>query len=283
MRAWAYAVASLFACLPLLAAPPDPWARVPPLPTGCYGADGFAQTLQAARESVARDRARQETVNRELSDRAKTVDPMELARRQQQYMMEHPQEAMQMMQDSQRLGETATDAGLLDDANRKKLETELREIDGRYRAAMDRAIGPLDAKFKELDARAQTQLVPLGEMWDYPAWAIQEWNQLTLAENAAYEKVCAEWWAATGPYHGWLRRYRAHLVEDQIPYREESERVAAGFLVVLVGTPTASFEPTATLVALEEYMGKTAEVLARRRPEPGRTREKGILELPPRR
>jgi hypothetical protein len=34
------------------------------------------------------------------------------------------------------------------------------------------------------------------------------------------EKVCTEWWAASGPYRGWLASYRQHLAA-RIPMQEE--------------------------------------------------------------
>lgn len=254
---------------PLAAASPsEPWAREPAFPTSCYQeSDDFDQRLTAAREAVEGDRDLQRNLNQKLSDQLKEIDPMELASRQQQYMMDHPQEAMALMQRNLDVGQEGTAAALRNNEDRERLVQELEEIDTRYRAALDAQVGPFVAKFKDLDARAQEDLVGVGEMWAYAPWAVKEFNELTRQENAAYEKVCAEWWAASGPFHGWMRRLKDNLVE-RIPHREEADNVGAGFMVIMISTPEASYKSTATLDAINEHMNEASRVFAKRRPRP---------------
>jgi hypothetical protein len=272
-------VASL-AILPSPAAEPDPWARVPALPTGCYRQDSFAEKVSAAREALTRDLQRQEGINREISDKIKTVEPMELASRQQKFMMEHPQEAMQLMQRNRQLGEEYTNGELASHAEAETLERDLAAIDDRYKAALGNHLAPVIVKFKDLDARASKDPVRT-EAGDYYApWAVKEWNQLIIVENTAYEKVCAEWWSASGPYHDWLRRYREHLLQ-RIPQREEAENVGNGFMVHLIDTPQGSFRPTSGFRAVGEYMDKVNQVFAKRRAEPGKAQGELILGQPP--
>jgi hypothetical protein len=266
-----------------LAAAPvkDEWTRVPALPTACYQSDGYGAKLDTADAAAEGDLSAQEKTNQALQEKVKTIDPMELAQRQQQYMMDHPQEAMALMQRNASLGENFSDA-VVEHANAgAKLEEELKAIDGRYQAALDKALAPIKQKFDDLDVRAKPHLVLVGEIgYDYPAWAIKEWNVITRQENVAYEKVCAEWWSATGPYRGWLQRYREHLVQG-IPKWEEAENVGAGFMVWIVGTPTESFKPTATLRAVGEYMDQVAKVYGKRWTEPNEPRESMIGPPPP--
>ena len=80
--------------------------------------------------------------------------------------------------------------------------------------------------------------------------------------------MCAEWWAVPGPYHGHLERYRAHLVNDQIPVSEEADLVGAGFMVWAVGTPERPYRSTATLRAVEEYMEQVGVVFWKRTAQP---------------
>ena len=270
-------LAVLLPAAALAAAPAkDAWTRVPAFPTACYQSDGYADKVAAADEAVTRDRDAQKEINQELQEKIKTIDPMELASRQQQYMMDHPQEAMALMQRNQALGETYTDDVLAYTEEKKKLDQELAGVDSRYQAALDKMLAPVRQKFKDLDVRAEPHLVAVGEVgYDYPPWAVKEWNALTLEENAVYEKACAEWWASSGPYHLWLKSYRDHLVR-QIPKTEEAEHVGAGFMVQMVGTPTRAFKPTATLTAVHEYMDQAAKVFGKRRTEPNATREGGI-------
>jgi hypothetical protein len=253
------------------AAEPDPWTRVPAFPTGCYQTDGFADKLEAADEAIKHDEDRQDKINSAISAKTKEIDPMELASRQQQYMMDHPQEAMKLMQRNSDLGQSST---RLDNYEKvKKLVEELAGIDARYNAALDERVGPFKKKFKDLDDRAQKDLVVIGESYAYAPWAVKEWNALTLAEGAAYEKLCAEWWAPSGPYRGWLDRYRAHLVQDEIPFEEEADAVGAGFLVIILSTPEISYKSTAKLRAIGDYLDRVKDVFAKRRPFTSRLME----------
>ena len=257
------------AALAAAASAPDPWARVPTPPTGCYlNNDDFQARLEAAREENRADLERQSRTNQQLSEMVKSIDPMELASRQQQYMMDHPQEAMTLMQRTMALGQEGSQARLEIEEHRKQLVADLEQIDARYHAALDSQIGPLARKFKDLDARAQKDLVVSGESWVYAPWAVKEYNEITDQENAAYERVCSEWLGAEGLYQGWLNRYKEHLVKEQIPNREESELVGAGFMVIIASTPAVSYQPTATLDAVDEYMDQAAQVFAKRRPGP---------------
>ena len=265
-------LALLAACLPvasLAAVPaPDEWKRVPVFPTVPFqSADGFAVKLEAADGMLARDLEQQKQINQEMQEKIKTIDPMELASRQQQYMMDHPQEAMALMQRNATLGQTFTDTTLAHEEERKKLDQELRDLDTRYQAALDKVLGPIEQKLRDLDARASKALVPIGEMYGYPEWASKEWRALIAEKNAAYAAASAEWWAAAGPYQGWLKRYREHLTR-QIPVNEETENVGAGFMVQIVGTPTRAFKPTATLRAVKEYLERSDEVFKKRWAKP---------------
>lgn len=262
-------MAALGAVAPVaLAAEPDVWARVPALPTGCYQSDGFGAKISAAHETLKSDVTRQEAINKQLQDQAQTIDPMELASRQQQYMMDHPQEAMKMMQRTQSLGtQEANDVRVKLLNEQKNLQQELDGIDTRYKAALDARFAPINAKFKELDARAQKDFVKTEAGSYYAAWAVKEWNALNAQLNTAYESVCAEWWAGSGPFRGWLKRYRENL-EQQIPQREEGDALGAGFMVIMIGTPKASFKSTATLDAVDQYMEQVGKVFERRWPQP---------------
>src|SRR6185369_14027965 len=134
---------------PLLAAGPDPWTRVPALPTGCYrNSDDFDAKLDTAKGAADKERQRQEDINSSMSDELKKIDPMELANRQQKYMMEHPQEAMALMQRNQQVGQGVTNTVLRDDTEEQKLLGELQQLDVRYDAALDVVNKPFEAKHK---------------------------------------------------------------------------------------------------------------------------------------
>lgn len=251
-----------------LATEPDPWARVPALPTGCYQNDGFAERLQTADEAVTRDIDRQKEINKQLEDQVKNADPMTLASRQQQWMMDHPQEAMALMQRNAAQGtQEASDGRLQDFANRDQLFKDLEAVDARYKAALDAEFAPIDVKFKDLDARAAKDPVRTEAGDFYKPWAVKEWNALNAQRNAAYEKVCATWWAPSGAYRGWLTRYREYAA-GLIPKMEEADNLGAGFMVIMVGTPQASFKSPAALTEVNDYMDQVAKVFAKRWDKP---------------
>src|SRR5688572_26317646 len=126
--------------------PPDPWAKVPAFPSGCYLSDGFAEKLAAADEAVSRDLERQKSINTQISEELKSIDAMELASRQQKYMMANPQKAMELMQRNQQLGQDSAAIATADAENVIKLQKELEGIDARYRASLDATLTPLTAK-----------------------------------------------------------------------------------------------------------------------------------------
>ena len=74
-----------------------------------------------------------------------------------------------------------------------------------------------------------------GEDYGYAPWAVKEFDVLTAQSIKAYETTCAEWWGASGPFHGWMNRHKQNLVE-QILRQEEADVLGAGFMVALVGT-----------------------------------------------
>jgi hypothetical protein len=255
-----------------LAAPPaaiDPWTIVPPFPNGWYSAkDDFVEKLAAAKEANSKALDRQTKINDDLGNRVKALGPAEIQSRMQSFMMENPEEAMKMMQQNQAVGDKFTDAQLKSESNRQALEGELKDLQARYKTALENARAPIDLKFKELDVRAQKDLVAVGESWTYAPWAVKEYDALVGQWNAASVKVYGDWWSSSGSFPSWLKRYREHLIQDQVPTREEADNVGAGFMVHLVDTPEASFKSTATLDAVRQYIEQIAQVYGKRESAP---------------
>lgn len=266
-------LAAILACPLGMAAPtgsPDAWAKVPPMPTGCYlEPENFPEKFWAAQESITADRDRQKKLNDELSEKVKQLDPMEQANRMQEFMMAHPEEATKLMQQNAALGETFSDELTKNHADLEKLEAELADLETRYNAAVDKGLAPIKAKLADLDVRAQKDLVVVGEGYAYAPWAVKEFDALTAQSNKAYETTCAEWWGASGQFHGWMNRHKQNLVE-RIPRQEEADVLGAGFMVALVGTPTSSFKSTAAMDMALEHIRKAINVFGKRqrRPDP---------------
>lgn len=269
-------LAPALGAMALLAAPaaaPDVWAKLPAPATSCYqSSDDFPARLEGARRAVEADRERQAAINAKLSDKVKALDPMEMASRQQQYMMDHPQEALALMQAHQAMGESVTDRTLQQNEKAQVLQGELTALDGKYKAALESALAPNKAKFDELDARASKDLHLTEAGAFYKPWAVKEYNALVLEERKAYEAFCREWWGASGPYHAWLKRYKQHLA-DFVPRQEEADRIAEGFMMQIVGTPDEPYRSLATHDAVLSFAAEVEKVLQRRRSEPTRLME----------
>ena len=246
----------------------DPWALVPPFPSGCYAEDDFSAKIDEASGAVNAEIDRREAINKVVSDRFKQIEPAELATKMQEYMMSNPEAAMKLMQANADLSQTASDATVKTQENLEKLFPELQQLEKQYKTAVATARAPFDSKFKTLDKRAQKDLVARGESWVYAPWAVKEYNALTDQWNAEYQKVCRSWWPAGGKFPAWLSSYKESLVRDLIPASEEGDRVAAGFLVIMAGAPEASWQSTAGWILIRDYLRQTNTVFAGRSPRP---------------
>lgn len=250
---------AVFLCPVAMGAPPaaqNPWAKVPAFPTGCYSSrDDFATKIAAAQEALPPEIYRQEQINKELQDRVKNMDPAQVS----SAMMKNPQEMMKIMQENQALGTANQETGQKDEEKRNRLDLELKDLVARYHSALDKARGPIDAKRKTLP-------LPSGE-YAGERWAIAENIALTKKANTEYEKLCGEWWSASGPFLGWLKRYRDYLVQDHIPRQEKSDDIAMG-TVRLMGASTASYRSTAAMKGVLDYMKRASEVFGAREAQP---------------
>jgi len=229
----------------VMAAPapaPDPWAKVPPLPTGCYAdQDKVRDAFDAAIDAMNQEVYRQQEINASLTSKLNEIDPMEQQSRMQAFLMENPQEAMKYLETTQTRSIALQEQLAQDSATEQQLEDELTQIQSAYEAALGRTVGPL-----------RTRLFGLGESGLTPA-QVAEQNSLPAKINAAYEKECPAWWGAAGPFHGWLKRYKTHLVQVHIPPLDELEE-ARRTNFKLMGVSVESLRSTATMESVVNYM-----------------------------
>jgi hypothetical protein len=217
-----------------------PWARVPALPTACYQ-DAFRDKLNAAQESVNADLDKQEAVNAKIKEAYQNIEPMEMATRMQQWMMANPQEAMEQMQAAQTVGQELP--GLL-------------EADGAKKQALD---AERDALFKRYETALAAAYAPANKQQDDAA--------VRLQRDQLYEAFCPQWWGAAGPIHAFVKKYRAWLIQDHIPYLEKFESQAAQ-TYAFMNTPAASFRSTATHASVIEFMQYIDPIFQRRIVQP---------------
>ena len=245
-----------------------PWSRVPAYPTARYSTDGFSAKVLEVRTAVDADRERQQQINDGLARKATgagggETDPFKMAAQIQQKMMSDPQNAQKLMQQIQASGQTVNSAAAQDFATKRRLEADLKTTLGQYHAAQAKAVAPVEAKFKELDARASKDLqrTEAGEF--YKPWAVKEYNALVPLYNAEVEKTSATWFGAGGQFQAWLQRYRNYLVNESIPWLEKDENAGLAFAAFATDT-RSGYKSTATLRGVAEYLEQVDKVFSYR-------------------
>lgn len=246
----------------------DPWAKVPALPTTCYLKEDPAYAkLETAHESVSADHVAQNAINEQITKSIKNIDPMELARRMQEKMMEDPQNAAKYMEAMQSTGtrlQTEVPQALEAEG---QMETESKDVITRYKAALDQAYGPANARWKALTKK-------LGIPEDSPGigelgvedWAWEEFGAVKKEWDRAYVATCAQWWGAGGQVHLFMQRYKDWLVQERIPRDEEYEEHEMSSYAML--TPTTSHRSVAAMEAVEDYIRLAQGLFGERRWEP---------------
>ena len=246
-RARLFAAALVACCCAALVhaetAAPNPFAKVPPLPTACYSqGETFYTKLDAAKEAVLADQYAQEAVNTKIQERHNNIDPMEQAALLQQWMMDNPQEAMAYMQGVQNV--TATEPAKIqaDQTADAKFRTDRDALLASYRAAMKKVNAPFDTRFDDLNKRA---VADNGCSWGMgecspPPWAMAEFNVLQKERDAAYVAACPGWWGPTGQITAYFKRYKDWLTGTHVPYlvRQEVHRTNQ---YAIFNTPAASY------------------------------------------
>jgi len=246
----------------LAAAPPpakDPWTKVPKLPTACYsGQDRYFEEADAAVESIQQDLYRQDEVNDALIAKLDAIDGMEKQSRMQTFLMENPQEAMEYMKAVQETGSGIAGEVSKEAEIEQKFLDELKGIQAKYEAAIDKAQGPLWASLKALG---------ISEMGT-PQKTIDAGMVIMKKINAEYERVCPDWWGAAGPFHDWLKRYKEHLIQDRVKYIDKNEAFKVSQLKMF-GVPGAdTYVPTTTMDVAIRHIKQSRDIFAERVSKP---------------
>jgi len=261
MRIAITALCVLASSVALATAPaaPDPWLKVPKPPTACYTSqDKYNEEVYAAIDAMNQEIGRVKEVNDQVKAQLDALDPMEKQTRMQNFLMQNPQEAAKVMQAAADQGAGVGAAINRTSENEQKLQTELSEIQSRYDAARKAVIGPLYAELKALG------ISELGT----PEQTIDAGVAVLKRINAGYEKLCPEWWGVAGPFNEWLKRYKDHLIQDDIP-SDETVETAKAVQFGMFGIPADDFRSTAAMETVIRYMNQAVKVFEHRalRPE----------------
>lgn len=272
----AAAVACLLGSSPSFAqAASGPWAKVPPLSTLCYQWAGeqwdvsepFIVKLEAAKAAITADREKQDAINWKIQEEHQNMDPMEMASRMQQWMMDNPEEAMKFMQGAQAMAEQLPEE--LEARGQRDLarEAEWKALMKRYEDALIQAYAPVQARLDALRGKTtkrQDLLYPkfMGDPGDSPeAWAAGE--AANAAADKAYQALCPQWWGANGEFHAYLNQQKAWFINERIPElaAEEAPKLQQ---YAMMNTPAASFRSTAEYRGVIEYLDMVWKVYGER-------------------
>lgn len=269
------AMLAAFSCTAVVhaeTAAPDPFAKVPPLPTACYSqGETFYPKLDAAKEAVLADQYAQEAVNTQIREQFQSGDPMEKAARMQQWMMDNPEEAMAYMQGIQTAGEVEPAKAKADQMAEAKFETDRKALITNYQAAMKTLNAPMDAKFAAYDQR----LVAIhgcgwydGECGAGNSPEEQaEYNAIQKERDTAYAAACPGWWGPTGQFTTHMKRYKDWLTQQHVPYMVSLE-VHLTNQYKIFNTPAASHRSIEPYRAASRYINAAYPIYQMRHEKP---------------
>jgi len=244
----------------------DPWSRVPAAPTGCYFDAGDIGRFDAASATLTTDYDRQKKINDDLAQQFEHLDMNVKMQRMQAFMMKDPQKAMQVMQAMQAGATTMTSQVHTSSAEGPKLDEELTGIRARYKTEVQGLLKPFDEKAAAF-AKAHTQLGEAGPYFPSKADETQ-WTAMMHERNTAYEKICGNWWGASGPVQGWLTKYRTFLAKEAQSYEAND-----GIILVqmqIMESPSGGYRSVYAMEAVRKYLEKARKVIEDR-PDPGLT------------
>lgn len=277
-RSFLTAVVAGLACAPMIhaqtpAKPADPWAKVPALPTACYsGQDDWGDKNGAALVTVQQAKYRQYDINADIRQKAiemDEADPMAIAQRMQQAMMEDPQNAQKILEQMLQTGQQAQTEMPERLEKEQQLEADGKDVMKQYAAALARAMGPAETRWSALRNKLglPKDANHPGEL-GVPDWAWAEWDAILRDRDRAYVANCAQWWSATGPIHAYLKRYRDFLVQERTPYLQKLEDESTLQKYRLQGIPTNDYRTTTDYQAAEDYMKMASVIFDRRENQP---------------
>lgn len=263
----AAALACLFASSPSFAQPASgPWAKVPPLSTSCYQWTGpewndpepFFGKLEAAKAAITADREKQDAINWKIQEEHQNMDPMEMASRMQQWMMNNPEEAMKFMQGAQAMAEQLPEELAARQEREKSREAKLKSLVKRYEDALIQAYAPAQAQLDAVRGKTTKRedlLYPrfVGDPSDSPeVWAAGE--AANAAADKAYQALCPRWWGANGEFHAYLQQQKTWFINERIPELAEEDAPKLQ-QYAMMNTPAATYRSTAELRGVIEYLG----------------------------
>jgi len=264
--------ASALAATPA-AAPAGPWTKVPALPTACYSnQDQWWDQNNAAIDTVNQAHYAQNDINEAIRQKfndAQAANPMAMAQALQQKMMADPQNAQKYMEQIMQQGQQLQTEVPAQGQRAQQFEAESKTVMKQYETALAHAMGPADARWTALKKKMGIAMDSPGPgEAGVPDWAWVEWGVILRERDQAYAANCAQWWSATGPIHGYMKRYKDYLVQERIPYEKKITEEPALEQYRTLGIPTTGWRTTTDFQAAADYMKMASTMFGERKGRP---------------
>ena len=149
-----------------------------------------------------------------------------------------------------------------------QMKSEAEAVGKRYKAALDQAYAPGNARWTALKKKmgiAPDSRGP-GEL-GVPDWAWAEWGAILREWDRAYAATCPQWWGTGGQFHAYMKRYKDYLDKERLPYYAKHE-AAKQANEEMLGTANPAYKPTAMYDATEDYIKRAYEVFGQREYRP---------------
>jgi hypothetical protein len=239
--------------LPAQATAIDPWTKVPAAPTTYFRDLDFSQRLHSLAIELQDLRRQQEEINTSIQMEYQKLGPMEIVNRMNAFMMKDPQRAMKMMEAQQATASQVTGTVTSRDAVKKERETELEELGAAYKAEMEAAAKPYQAKRDEIRKTGAVSVLA-GADWAFKTKADETaYNEQVGKQNADISARSVAWFGPSGKFTAWLAKYRSTVIDPMARGDEAIDGIAASQFAIME-TPAAAYRSTAQMKAAQEYL-----------------------------
>ena len=235
---------------------PDPWTRIPPLPTSCL-ADEFPTAISTLLETIKSELTTQKEVNDAIELKFGEMDIGVKMQRMQAYMAKNPQEATKAVQAMQGAATTQTDGFMGADADNTALDAQLIELTTAFKAASEAAARPFRARQSQM-IDSKTEAYAGGHRFRTKADQ-DAFMDLLKQEDAAYDKACAPYFGPGGKYHTWLKEFRTKVAERVATATDANESTIESQFVIF-DFPAKGYRKTGQLVGVRDYLAKIEKV-----------------------
>jgi hypothetical protein len=249
--------------IPAQATAPDPWKKVPALPTTYFRDRDFSKKLDDIIVEISDARRKQNETNIEIDAQFGKMDMMEITRRMQAFMAKDPQRAMKMMEaQASAASAIRSDINAVDEAKTER-NAELEKLKDEYKADMEAVAKPFRAKREEIKKTGTVRVVEHGSG---PSWAFKTkeaetaYNEQVDKENAEISARSVAWFGPSGKFTAWLASYRTTVLDPKARAEEANDELKT-MQFAIMETPGAAYRSTAQMTAVLEYLEVMRKVL----------------------